>query len=125
MLSGLFDRHPGLTIILGHLGEGLPFLLPRLEHRLHMQRHGTGLGQAQRPVSAYLSENFYLTTGGHFHTKALYDTISEIGSDRVLFSVGYPYETLSQAATWFDAALLAENDRVKIGRDNAARLFGL
>ncbi|MCF6475757.1 amidohydrolase [Nonomuraea sp. MG754425] len=81
MLSGLFDRHPGLTIILGHLGEGLPFLLPRLEHRLHLQRHGTGLGRAQRPVSAYLSENFYLTTSGHFHTKALHDTIAEMSVD--------------------------------------------
>ncbi|MCF6468377.1 hypothetical protein FAF44_08205 [Nonomuraea sp. MG754425] len=55
----------------------------------------------------------------------MHDTIAEIGSDRVLFSVDYPYETMSQAATWFDDALLAENDRVKIGRDNAARLFGL
>ncbi len=45
MLSGLFDRHPGVQIILGHLGEGLPFLLPRLEHRLDKQREGVGLGQ--------------------------------------------------------------------------------
>lgn len=48
MLSGLFDRHPGVQVILGHLAEGLPFLLPRLEHRLDRQKDGTGLGSAQR-----------------------------------------------------------------------------
>lgn len=125
MLSGLFDRYPNLNIILGHLGEGLPLLLPRLEARLHMQRQGEGLGQAKRPVSEYLNQNFYITTSGHFHTKGLLDTISEIGSDRVMFSADYPYESMETASQWFDQALLSENDRHKIGRGNAARLFNL
>ncbi|MFF9346320.1 amidohydrolase family protein [Streptomyces sp. NPDC014734] len=124
MLSGLFDEHPGLQIILGHLGEGLPLLLPRLEHRLYLQRHGTGQGTARRTVGEYFSENFHITTSGHFHTKGLLDTISEVGSDRVMFSVDYPYEYMDEAAEWFDNALIAENDRTKIGRDNARRLFG-
>lgn len=85
MLSGVFDRYPNLTVILGHLGEGLPLMLPRLESRLYMQREGVGLGQAKRKVSEYFSDNFYITTSGHFHTKGLLNTISEIGSDRVLF----------------------------------------
>jgi predicted TIM-barrel fold metal-dependent hydrolase len=125
MLSGLFDRYPNLTILLGHLAEGLPLMLPRLEHRLNMQREGVGLGQAQKPVSHYFSNNFYLTTAGHFHTKGLLDAISEIGSDRVLFSVDYPYESMDTAAQWFDSALISDNDRIKIGRSNAARLFKL
>lgn len=123
MLSGLFDKYPNLTIVLGHLGEGLPLMLPRLEHRLRMQQNGEGLGSAKRPISDYFSRNFYLTTSGHFHTKGLLDAISEIGVDRVLFSVDYPYESMATASEWFDAALISENDREKIGRTNALRLF--
>ena len=125
MLSGLFDRHPGVQVILGHLGEGLPFTLPRLEHRLRMQRHGAGLGPAKEPVSHYFNRNFLITTSGHFHTRTLECAISEIGSDRVVFSVDYPYETMQEAAGWFDASLLCHNDRVKVGRSNAARVFGI
>jgi len=125
MLSGLFDRYPGIQIVLGHLGEGLPFTLPRLEHRLHMQRAGSGLGVAAEPVSHYFNRNFLITTSGHFHTRTLECAVGEIGSDRVMFSVDYPYETMQEAAGWFDASLLCHNDRVKVGRDNAARIFGI
>jgi gamma-resorcylate decarboxylase len=125
MLSGLFDRYPGVQVVLGHLGEGLPFTLPRLEHRLRMQRHGAGLGSAKEPVSHYFNRNFLITTSGHFHTRTLECAINEIGSDRVMFSVDYPYETMQEAAGWFDASLLCHNDRVKIGRSNAARVFGI
>jgi gamma-resorcylate decarboxylase len=125
MLSGLFDRYPGVQVILGHLGEGLPFTLPRLEHRLYRQRNGAGLGVAKEPVSHYFNHNFLLTTSGHFHTRTLECAINEIGSDRVMFSVDYPYETMQEAARWFDASLLCHNDRVKLGRSNAGRVFGL
>jgi 2,3-dihydroxybenzoate decarboxylase len=123
MLSGLFDRHPGVQVILGHLAEGLSFLLPRLEHRLDKQKDGAGLGSARRKVSEYLSDNFYATTSGHFHTRTLFNTIAELGVDRVLFSADYPYETMEEAAAWFDSSLLSANDARKIGRDNARRLF--
>jgi predicted TIM-barrel fold metal-dependent hydrolase len=123
MLSGLFDRHPGVQLILGHLGEGLPFLLPRLEHRLDKQREGVGLGRAERRVSHYFNENFHVTTSGHFHTRTLFNTISEIGVDRVMFSADYPYEDMEEAAAWFDTSLLSHNDSVKVGRENARRLF--
>ena len=125
MLSGLFDRHPTVQVILGHLGEGLPFLLPRLEHRLNMQHDGVGLGAARRKVSEYFNDNFYITTSGHFHTRTLFNTISEIGVDRVMFSADYPYEYMEEAASWFDNSLLCHNDAFKIGRQNAQRLFGL
>ena len=125
MLSGLFDRYPGIQVVLGHLGEGLRFTLPRLEHRLHMQRDGTGLGAAQEPVSHYFNRNFLITTSGDFHTRTLDRAIAEIGADRVMFSVDYPYETMQEAAGWFDASLLCHNDRLKVGRTNAARVFGI
>jgi predicted TIM-barrel fold metal-dependent hydrolase len=124
ILSGLFDRFPRLQVILGHLGEGLPFLLPRVEHRL---RHMTAevRGKQQKPVTAYLRENFYITTAGHFRTQAFIDTMLEVGSDRVLYSVDYPYETVEEQNGWFDGLPISETDRRKIGRENALKLLRL
>jgi 2,3-dihydroxybenzoate decarboxylase len=124
ILSGLFDRFPRLQIILGHLGEGLPFLLPRVEHRL---RHMTAevRGKQQKPVTSYLRENFYITTAGHFRTQAFIDTMHEVGSDRVLYSVDYPYETVKEQNDWFDNLPISETDRRKIGRENALKLLRL
>ena len=124
ILSGLFDRHPGLQIVLGHLGEALPFTLPRLEHRLRHQRPETQ-GNYKKPVTTYLRENFFLTTSGTFRSQALLDTMLEVGSDRILFSVDSPYEDASELSPWFDTAPISETDRVKIGRDNARKLFNL
>jgi gamma-resorcylate decarboxylase len=124
ILSGLFDRFPRLRIILGHLGEGLPFLLPRVEHRLrHMSPEVRG--KQLKPVTFYLRENFYVTTAGNFRTQALIDTLLEIGSDRVLFSVDSPYETSEEQTDWFDSLPISETDRSKIGRLNALQLIRL
>jgi gamma-resorcylate decarboxylase len=124
MLSGLFDRFPRLQIILGHLGEGLPFMLPRVESRL---RHMTAevRGKQQKPVTSYLRENFYVTTAGNFRSQALLDTLLEIGADRLLFSVDYPYETVEEQVEWFDSLGISETDRARIGRENALALLGL
>jgi predicted TIM-barrel fold metal-dependent hydrolase len=124
ILSGLFDRFPRLRIILGHLGEGLPFLLPRVEHRLrHMSPEVRG--RQLKPVTFYLRENFYLTTAGAFRTQALIDTLLEIGPDRVLFSVDSPYETAQEQSDWFESLPISETDRRKIGRVNALQLLRL
>jgi len=122
MGSGLFDRHPDLQIIMGHHGEGLPFLIWRVDHRVATAPRGI---QIKKTFQEYFHQNFYVTTSGSFRTQALVNSISEIGSDRVLFSTDYPFEELSDAANWFDAASIAENDREKIGRLNAIRLFQL
>ncbi|MGF6884804.1 putative TIM-barrel fold metal-dependent hydrolase [Nocardia sp. GAS34] len=124
ILSGLFDRYPNVNVILGHLGEALPFTLPRVEHRLRHQRRETHGAHEHEPTK-YLRENFYLTTSGVFRTQALLDTLLEVGADRTLFSVDYPYESMYEIAPWFDSCPISENDRVKIGRTNAAKLFGL
>jgi 2,3-dihydroxybenzoate decarboxylase len=73
----------------------------------------------------YFRQNFYVTTSGHFCTQSLIHAILMLGADRVLFAVDYPFEDQAQAASWFDTAEIAEGDRRKIGRDNAATLFGL
>ena len=124
ILSGLFDRFPRLQVILGHLGEGLPFLLPRVEARLrHMSLEVRG--KQQKPVTSYLRENFYITTAGHLRTQAFIDTLLEVGSDRVLYSVDYPYESVKEQNDWFDGLPISETDRRKIGRENALKLLRL
>ena len=122
MTSGLFDRHPTLQMILGHMGECIPFHIWRIDHTLEIAPRGN---PSRRPVSAYLRENVFITTSGVFHTPALLYTMSIVGSDRLLFSVDYPFEVHAEAAAWFDNCEIGEIDRLKIGRDNARGLFGL
>ena len=122
MASGLFDRHPGLTMILGHLGEGLPYSVWRIDHRLSKSPRGI---PARRTMSEYLRSNVYLTTSGNFRTPTLRNAIAEVGVDRIMFSVDYPFEDTADAVAWFDTAEISEDDRRKIGRENAAALFGL
>jgi 2,3-dihydroxybenzoate decarboxylase len=122
--SGLFDAHPRLAIVLGHLGEGLPFYLWRIDNR-NMWMKAPHKYAAKKQVADYVRTNFHITTSGHYSTPALAATIAELGADRVMFSVDYPFEDISDAADWFDGAPLAESDRSKIGRGNAIRLFKL
>lgn len=122
ILSGLFDRHPKLQLAIGHLGETLPFAIWRLQHRVQLRPHGRSL---ERPISAYLRENVIVSTSGNFSTNALHATIAELGADRVLFAADYPYESMIEAAEWFDAVPLDENVRAQIGRENARRLLKL
>jgi 2,3-dihydroxybenzoate decarboxylase len=79
----------------------------------------------EKNVSSYLSDNFFITTSGMFRTQALLNTMSEISSDRILFSTDYPYESAEEAAEWFDNCPISEPDRAKMGRENAAKLFDL
>jgi 2,3-dihydroxybenzoate decarboxylase len=122
MCSGLFDRHPRLTLILGHLGEGLPYNAWRIDHRLRKMPQGI---PARRTITEYLRSNVFLTTSGNFRTPTLVDAIAEVGADRVLFSVDYPFEETADAVEWFDNAQISEPDRLAIGCENAARLFKL
>jgi 2,3-dihydroxybenzoate decarboxylase len=121
---GLFDEHPNLQIILGHLGEGIPAYLWRIDHRNDWMkaRHKYA---AKKWVADYFRSNFVLTTSGNFSTSALNQAIAEIGIERVLWSADYPFEDISDAADWIDQAPLSEEDRGKIARTNALNLFKL
>ena len=119
--SGLFDRCPGATVIIGHMGELVPFAISRLEARISHARAVT----LQKPASEYLRTNFYATTSGNFHTPSLVATIAQMGADRIMFAVDYPFETLQDGASWLDAAAISEDDRTKIARTNAERLLGI
>jgi predicted TIM-barrel fold metal-dependent hydrolase len=121
MVSGLFDRFPRLQIVIGHMGELLPFAVQRTEQRLS---HVQGLALERLPQQC-LRENFWLTTSGNFHTPSLIGAILQVGADRLLFAADHPFERTAEAAAWFDAAPISESDRRKIGADNARRAFGL
>lgn len=124
MGSGLFDAHPKLRIVLGHMGEGLPYMMWRIDHRNAWVKVPPNY-PAKRQIADYFNENFYLTTSGNFRTQTLIDAILEIGADRILFSTDWPFENVDHAAVWFDAATISEADRLKIGRSNARALFKL
>jgi len=122
--SGLFDEHPRLKIVIGHLGEGIPANLWRLDNRNKWfnRRHAYA---AKKWVADYMRSNFWITTSGNFATAALIMCISEMGADRVMFSTDYPFEDIAQSVAWFDNVPIGEPDRVKIGRTNALTLFGM
>ena len=122
MASGLFDEYPRLKLILGHLGEGLPFGIWRVDDRIYRQ---TLALNAKLPLGRYLRENFYVTTSGNFRTQALTDVILEVGADRILYSVDYPFEDMVEARDWFDQAAISDLDRAKIASGNARALFRL
>ncbi|GGE11531.1 2,3-dihydroxybenzoate decarboxylase [Rhizobium sp. BK226] len=124
MGSGLFDEHPNLRIILGHMGEGLPYMMWRIDNRNAWVKVPPKY-PAKRRIADYFNENFYITTSGNFRTQTLIDAMLEIGADRILFSTDWPFENIDHAADWFDTTTIAEADRVKIGRTNAKLLFGI
>lgn len=120
--SGVFDRHPRAQVILGHLGETLPYNIWRIQNRM---RKATDRVTLERTLTSYLTDNFYITTSGHFFTPSLLTAIEVMGSDRVMFSVDYPFDEMVQGSEWFDNAVIDEDLRQKVGRENAARLFSL
>ena len=124
MGSGLFDKYPRLQIILGHLGEGLPYSMWRVDNR-NSWMNLPHRCPTKRKMSEYFCSNFHLTTAGNFRTQTLIDAMLEIGVDRIMFSTDYPFEEVGDSALWFDAAPIAEPDRLKIGRLNAIKLFKL
>lgn len=124
MASGLFDKHPRLTVILGHLGEGLPAGIWRVDNcnAWAIKKHPY---TAEKKISDYFLANFYVTTSGNFRTQTLIGAMLEIGADRIMFSTDWPFENVDHAAVWFDAVPISETDRLKIGRTTAQKVFRL
>jgi predicted TIM-barrel fold metal-dependent hydrolase len=122
--SGVFDECPKLKLVLGHIGEGIPVYLWRIDNRNGWMkaRHKY---PAKHGVAHYFRKHFHLTTSGNFDTPALVNAITVMGVDRVMFSVDWPFEGVDEGSQWFDMAEISEADRVKIGRENAVRLFKL
>ncbi len=122
--SGLFDECPKLKIVLGHLGEGIPVYLWRIDGRNGWMK-APHQYPAKHGVAHYFKKHFHLTSSGNFHTPSLTNAVTEMGVDRVMFSVDWPFESVGEGVAWFDKAEIGEADRKKIGRDNAIELFKL
>ncbi|HWG12986.1 MAG TPA: amidohydrolase family protein [Streptosporangiaceae bacterium] len=120
ILGGVFDQFPGLQMIVGHMGENLPFSLARADERLTPV--ATGL---KRRVGDYFRDHFNVTTSGYFTDPPLLCALMVLGADRILFSVDYPFASNGRARAFLDAAPISEADREKIAHGNAERLLGL
>ncbi len=130
ILGGVFDRNPDLQVVLGHLGEGLPFWLDRLDNRYaNILRRGGSELLGSLPLemlpSEYFRRNFHVTTSGMNTRPALDFTLDRLGSDRVMFAIDYPYEQTQQAVEFIRSVTLPEDEMSAITQDNARRLFRL
>ncbi|ETS73605.1 hypothetical protein PFICI_14551 [Pestalotiopsis fici W106-1] len=125
MLSGLFDRYPSLQVILGHCAEALPFLVHRVDTRLAIGIEGAD-GPYNKTMKYYLRNNFYATLAGVRRLATVRDTIEEMGEDRVMWSVDYPYESNEDAANWFDYVEgLGVRTKEKLAWENAEKIFNI
>jgi predicted TIM-barrel fold metal-dependent hydrolase len=117
VLSGVFEKHPGLQFILGHMGETLPFLLWRIDQALSRP------GQAELSFRALFSEHFHITTSGHFSTPALMCVMTEMGADRIMFAIDWPFVENEPAMRWIDTLQISQADKKKMLSTNARRLL--
>lgn len=88
-VNGVFDRFPGLKIIIGHLGEMTPAHLWRVDHWMIRHHKHRGLPM-KNPMRYYFQKNIWLTTSGHFSTPDLMNAVTAVGADRIMFSIDHP-----------------------------------
>jgi 2,3-dihydroxybenzoate decarboxylase len=126
ILGGVFEEFPKLKIVLGHMGEGIPFWLPRIDHKMALFH---SLQPPQRSLhkkpSEYFLENFYITTSGMNYEHPLMLSHRVVGPDRILFAVDYPAEEAEEPVRMMDAAPISTADKEKIYHLNAEKLFRL
>jgi len=119
ILGGTFDRYPGLQIVIGHMGETLPFMLQRLDMM------PAAMTKISRPISSYLRENIHYTFSGFNYTPTFLDLLLEVGVDRIMFSADHPYASMVQARAFLDRLPVSPADRERIAHGNAERLLKL
>ena len=118
VVGGVFDRFPKLQLVIGHLGEGLPFMIQRLDRNLPMQ-----MTKLNRTISSYLRENVHYTFSGFNFMPTFLDLLLEVGVDRIMFSADHPYASMAEARTFLDQLPVSPSDRERIAHENAERLF--
>ena len=120
VVGGVFDRYPTLQVILGHMGEYLPYSMDRTTRVL--DRAGLKL---DRPFRSYFRENFHYTTSGFLSNSTLACALAVLGVDRLMFSVDYPYSDNAESVAFLRSAPIDESDREKLAHANAERLLKL
>lgn len=118
IVSGLFDRFPALKIIVGHMGENLPFSIARAEMVL-----GRGAADLKRPVGEYFREYFYLTTSGYFSTPPFQCMQQVVGIDRIMFSVDYPFSSNIVGRKFLETLPISAEEKEKVAHGNAEKLL--
>lgn len=119
ILGGVFDRFPQLRLVIGHLGEGLPFMLPRLDNMT------PAMTRLERPVSAYLRQNVHYTFAGFNFPAAFLDLLLEVGVERIMFSADHPYHPMAKCRAFLEQIPVSAADRARIAHGNAEKLLGL
>jgi 2,3-dihydroxybenzoate decarboxylase len=119
MLCGVLDACPRLKLIVGHMGESLPFSIVRCDAQL------TARAGLKRPLREYFHQHFWITTAANWSTPALVCSLMELGAERILFSVDWPFASNTEGRAFMDGAPISEEDRVKILGGNAAALLKL
>jgi predicted TIM-barrel fold metal-dependent hydrolase len=120
IISGVFDRFPKLKIILGHMGENLPFSIARAE-----MVFGRGVINLQRSIAEYFCEHFHLTTSGYFTTPPFLCMQQVVGIDHIMFSVDYPFSPNTLGRKFLDDLAVSPEDMEKIAHRNAEKLLKL
>ena len=122
IVKGVFDKHPNANVILGHMGENLPFYLWRLDSRYATTRYRNDI--ATTPSTVF-RRNFLITTSGVCDDAALQCSITTLGPERIMFSTDYPYEDIELAGRWIDQAPIDPLAKTMICRDTARTLLRL
>jgi 2,3-dihydroxybenzoate decarboxylase len=125
IMSGTFDRFPKLKLVLGHMGEAIPFWLQRIDNRYALQLKIGAAPKLDKMPSDYFRENFVITTSGVCSAAALDLSLKVLGASRILFAADYPYESIAEAVGFMDDVSISEDDRQDIYWRNAARVFRL
>lgn len=122
VMGGLFERYPKTRLLLGHMGETLPFLLYRLDRLVQPARTD---GKPLQKPSEIIKRHIAITTAGACSDASLMCAISSMGEDSVMFSIDYPFEKMDEATAWFDAAPISAEQRNKLSWQNAHRILNL
>jgi 5-carboxyvanillate decarboxylase len=121
--GGVFDQFPKLQVVLGHMGEGLPYWLYRLDFMHGRVRIPFDRPKLKLTPSEYIKRNYYITTSGMNWEPTLKFCIEVLGADRIMWAVDYPYQDHVDAVKFMDAARISEKDKQKIYHENAERVF--
>jgi len=122
--AGVLDRFPKLKLVVGHMGEHIPYDLYRIDHKLNRARFNKMPMRKDKLIRDYFGDQVFITTSGHFSTPALICAMAEIGPDAIMFSIDYPFESIPNGATWWDEHIpINGRDLVNMGRNNALKVF--